>query len=133
MVETIVESEASCCDAKDSSSSSISSPLSQNIPVIFIEEGEDDEVSDQIMNGLTHYAPSVRIVNVSKPAEVSGFGFLLSRSKWDPYPYISRIDVDSPSASGLKEGDCVLEVNETCCTRAAAFCVVVVNLNSELK
>lgn len=84
---------------------------SQNIPVIFIED-RDDEVNERIINGLDHYSPSVRVVNITKPLEVTGFGFLLSRSKWDPYPYISKIDDDSAaSASGLREGDCVLEVS----------------------
>lgn len=82
---------------------------SQNIPVVFIE----DEVNDRMINALDHYSPSVRVVNITKEVDVSGFGFLLSRSKWDPYPYISKIDVDSPaSSSGLKEGDCVLEVSD---------------------
>lgn len=84
------------------------------VPVIFVED-RDDEVNGQIMNELSndHYSPSVRNVYVSKPMEATnGFGFHLSRSKWDPYPYISRVDKDSfASASGLKEGDCVLEVN----------------------
>jgi S1-C subfamily serine protease len=110
MVETIAECEVTCGDKSNSTNSS------QNIPVIFIEDRE--EVNDQIIDGLAHYSPSVRIVTVAKPTDVSGFGFLLSRSKWDPYPYISRIDEDSPaSASGLKEGDCVLEVNGTLVAR----------------
>lgn len=83
-----------------------------NVPVIFVE----DEVNDQIINGLNgdHYSPSVRNVDVSKPIETtSGFGFHLSRSKWDPYPYISRVDKDSyASSSGLREGDCLLEVKD---------------------
>lgn len=81
-----------------------------NVPVIFVE----DEVNDQIISGLNsdHYSPSVRNVDVSKPIDTtSGFGFHLSRSKWDPYPYISRVDKDSyASSSGLREGDCLLEV-----------------------
>lgn len=81
-----------------------------NVPVIFVE----DEVNDQIINGLNsdHYSPSVRNVDISKPIDTtSGFGFHLSRSKWDPYPYISRVDKDSyASSSGLREGDCLLEV-----------------------
>lgn len=85
-----------------------------NVPVIFVED-RDDEVNVQIINGLSsdHYSPSVRAVYISKPDDAtSGFGFHLSRSKWDPYPYISRVDKDSyASASGLKEGDCLLEVN----------------------
>lgn len=76
------------------------------VPVIFVE----DEVNDQIIDD--HYSPSVRSVEVTKPSDAtSGFGFHLSRSKWDPYPYISRVDKDSfASSSGLREGDCLLEV-----------------------
>jgi PDZ domain len=84
-----------------------------NVPIIFVEDREE-EVNGQIINGSNsdHYSPSVRNVYISKPVETtSGFGFHLSRSKWDPYPYISRVDKDSyASSAGLKEGDCVLEV-----------------------
>lgn len=91
----------------------VSSKTKVDIPVIFIEDGGSDEVNDQIITNVDHYSPSVRLLNITKPSDsVASFGFLLSRSKWDPYPYISRIDKDSPaSTSGLKEGDCVLEVN----------------------
>ena len=86
-----------------------------NVPVIFVEDQDrEDEVNGQLINSLNgdHYSPSVRVVNVAKPLDTtSGFGFHLSRSKWDPYPYISRVDKDSfASSSGLREGDCVLEV-----------------------
>lgn len=98
MVETIEKITEEC------------SIKNQNIPVIFIED-RDDEVNERI--SLDHYSPSVRVVNITKRLEVAGFGFLLSRSKWDPYPYISKIDDESPaSASGLREGDCVLEVSD---------------------
>lgn len=89
--------------------------MSHNIPVIFIEDrvcDDSDEVNEQIMSSLDHYSPSVRIVTIAKAMDVNGFGFLLSRSKFDPYPYVSRIDKESAaSSSGLKEGDCVLEVS----------------------
>jgi PDZ domain len=85
-----------------------------NVPVIFVEN-RDDEVNGHMINGSNsdHYSPSVRVVHVSKPVDTtSSFGFHLSRSKWDPYPYISRVDKDSfASSSGLREGDCVLEVS----------------------
>lgn len=109
MVETVEPSLIS------SSSANVGERM--NLPVIFIED-RDDEVNGQIMSVLDssadHYAPSVRNVYVAKPIDTkSGFGFHLSRSKWDPYPYISRIDKDSFAASsGLKEGDCVLEVDK---------------------
>lgn len=99
MVETIEKLTEDCSNVKI-----------QNIPVIFIEDRDDE----RIINGFDHYSPSVRIVNISKPSEtVGGFGFLLSRSKWDPYPYVSKIDEgSSASSSGIKEGDCVLEVSK---------------------
>lgn len=107
MVETI--EDVSKVEKKEKTSEKFT------VPVIFVED-RNDEVNGQIMNGLEndHYSPSVRNVYVSKPVETtSGFGFHLSRSKWDPYPYISRVDKDSYAAhAGLKEGDCVLEVNE---------------------
>lgn len=106
MVETVeVISEE---EIKESSADNFS------VPLIFVED-RDEEVSGQIIDGLAsdHYSPSVRNVYVTKPIEAtSGFGFHLSRSKWDPYPYISRVDDNSfASCSGLKEGDCVLEVS----------------------
>jgi hypothetical protein len=88
-------------------------PENFNVPVIFVEN-RDEEVNGHIIESSNsdHYSPSVRVVHVSKPSNTSsGFGFHLSRSKWDPYPYVSRIDKDSfASSSGLREGDCVLEV-----------------------
>ncbi|XP_058812670.1 uncharacterized protein LOC131677100 isoform X1 [Topomyia yanbarensis] len=58
-----------------------------------------------------HYNPSVRILHIPKQPDGS-CGFHLSRSKWDPYPWVSGVDEVSPAeVTGLKAGDCVLEVN----------------------
>ncbi|PSN56816.1 hypothetical protein C0J52_02702 [Blattella germanica] len=39
-------------------------------------------------------------------------GFHLTRSKWDPYPWVSGVETGSAAeAAGLQSGDCVLEVN----------------------
>lgn len=85
-----------------------------NVPAIFVEN-RDDEVNGHIISSSNsdHYSPSVRVVHVAKPVDTTNsFGFHLSRSKWDPYPYISQIDKNSFAlSSGLREGDCVLEVN----------------------
>uniref|UniRef100_A0A182PUE3 PDZ domain-containing protein n=1 Tax=Anopheles epiroticus TaxID=199890 RepID=A0A182PUE3_9DIPT len=67
------------------------------------------------MGGATvaedHYDPSVRILHIPKQTDGS-CGFHLTRSKWDPYPWVSGVDADSPAeVTGLKVGDCVLEVN----------------------
>ncbi|XP_055588392.1 uncharacterized protein LOC129740674 [Uranotaenia lowii] len=58
-----------------------------------------------------HYNPSVRILHIPKQPDGS-CGFHLSRSKWDPYPWVSGVDGESVAeVTGLKAGDCVLEVN----------------------
>jgi len=58
-----------------------------------------------------HYCPSVRICEVVRPVTGS-CGFHLTRSKWDPYPWVSGVESGSPAeAAGLQAGDCVLEVN----------------------
>ncbi|XP_037028688.1 uncharacterized protein LOC119068928 [Bradysia coprophila] len=58
-----------------------------------------------------HYNPSVRELNIPKLPN-GACGFDLSRSKWDPYPWVSGVDKDSTAeTTGLKVGDCVLEVN----------------------
>lgn len=57
-----------------------------------------------------HYSPSVRLLEVERTS--GSFGFNLSRSKWDPYPWVSSVDPGSSAEfKGLKPGDCVLEVN----------------------
>lgn len=39
-------------------------------------------------------------------------GFNLTKSKWDPYPWISNVEDGSPAESaGVQAGDCLLEVN----------------------
>jgi C-terminal processing protease CtpA/Prc len=41
-----------------------------------------------------------------------GLGIRLSKSSWDPYPFISHVDDDSKAHErGLCVGDCVLKVN----------------------
>ncbi|GAB0098996.1 uncharacterized protein DMENIID0001_148130 [Sergentomyia squamirostris] len=63
------------------------------------------------ISGDDHYQPSVRMLHIPK-CENGSCGFHLSRSKWDPYPWVSGIDKESPAeVTGLKVGDCVLEVN----------------------
>lgn len=58
-----------------------------------------------------HSQPSVRVCKVDK-SESGSCGFHLTRTKWDPYPWIAGVDDGSPAqAAGLQVGDCVLEVN----------------------
>lgn len=58
-----------------------------------------------------HSRPSVRLCKVDRN-ESGSCGFHLTRTKWDPYPWIAGVDEGSPAqTAGLKVGDCVLEVN----------------------
>lgn len=58
-----------------------------------------------------HYNPSIRTLEIDKQAS-GNCGFDLTRSKWDPYPWVSSVELGSAAhTAGLKNGDCVLEVN----------------------
>lgn len=55
---------------------------------------------------------SVLEVKVHRPASGSMSGFHVTRTQWDPYPWVSAVDAGSAAeAAGLRAGDCVLKVN----------------------
>ncbi|XP_026676837.1 uncharacterized protein LOC103505800 [Diaphorina citri] len=57
------------------------------------------------------FHPSLRLCHVERPCSGS-CGFHLSRTQWDPYPWVSGVEAGSAAeAAGLVMGDCVLEVN----------------------
>lgn len=59
-----------------------------------------------------HQNPEVRVCEVVRPSTGGSCGFHLTRTKWDPYPWVCGVDEDSAAhTSGLRVGDCVLEVN----------------------
>ncbi|KAF5274538.1 hypothetical protein FQA39_LY07150 [Lamprigera yunnana] len=54
---------------------------------------------------------STRLVAVGKQNSES-CGFHLTRSKWDPYPWVSKVDEGTAAQlAGIQPGECVLEVN----------------------
>lgn len=63
------------------------------------------------MGSTEDYEPSLRQCVVSRPPSGS-CGFHLSRTQWDPYPWVSEVEAGSAAdKAGLLVGDCVLEVN----------------------
>ncbi|XP_034660862.1 uncharacterized protein LOC117896571 [Drosophila subobscura] len=56
---------------------------------------------------------SVRLLRIPRAApSIENYGFHLTRSKWDPYPWVCEVATGTPAAlCGLQTGDCVLEVN----------------------
>ncbi|XP_075221448.1 uncharacterized protein LOC142324506 [Lycorma delicatula] len=59
-----------------------------------------------------HQNPAVRVCEVLRGTEGGSCGFHLTRTKWDPYPWVSGVDKNSAAhQAGLQVGDCVLEVN----------------------
>lgn len=58
-----------------------------------------------------HYAPTLRVLEIER-RDATSCGFHLTRSKWDPYPWVNGVDAGSPAdAAGVRVGDCLLEVN----------------------
>ncbi|XP_062125340.1 uncharacterized protein LOC133838289 [Drosophila sulfurigaster albostrigata] len=55
----------------------------------------------------------VRLLKIPRAApQIEEYGFRLTRSKWDPYPWVSEVAAGTPaSLCGLKTGDCILKVN----------------------
>ncbi|XP_017082579.2 uncharacterized protein LOC108115579 isoform X1 [Drosophila eugracilis] len=64
-------------------------------------------------NGENDAGSSVRLLRIPRAAPaMENYGFQLTRSKWDPYPWVCEVAAGTPAAlCGLKPGDCVLEVN----------------------
>lgn len=57
-----------------------------------------------------HYNPSLRLLEIEKSEP--NWGFRLTRSRWDPYPWVSAVDAGSAAeTAGVQTGDCLLEVN----------------------
>ncbi|TMW52254.1 hypothetical protein DOY81_002657 [Sarcophaga bullata] len=68
------------------------------------DDNENDDDDD-------HYDSTVRFIKIDKSPN-GACGFHLTRTKWDPYPWVSAVDDYTPAAkTDLKAGDCILEVN----------------------
>lgn len=101
----------------DEKKTEINEPLC--VPNIHFELCEEIDLNETTFSNIDsgdstqkyiHYNPSVRLSTIPKLTDGS-CGIHLSKSKWDPYPYVSGIDKNSPAeCSGIKLGDCVLEV-----------------------
>lgn len=58
----------------------------------FAHENEGDESIDSNSDNIyTHYEPSVRLLRIRKTITES-CGFHLTRTKWDPYPWVRISD-----------------------------------------
>ncbi|KAL9897488.1 uncharacterized protein ACN427_006046 isoform 7-T8 [Glossina fuscipes fuscipes] len=69
------------------------------------EKPKDDDLTD----AEDHSESFVRLLKIPKTPNGS-CGFHLTRTKWDPYPWVSGVDDFAPAKQcGLKAGDCVLE------------------------
>lgn len=59
-------------------------------------------------------SPRPRLCNITKWPDFQGYGFNLHAERGKAGQYIGKVDEGSPSeAAGLKEGDRIVEVNDT--------------------
>ncbi|CRK88692.1 CLUMA_CG002405, isoform A [Clunio marinus] len=58
----------------------------------------------------------LNLLRISLENGAKGLGVRLSKSSWDPYPFVSNVDNDSTAyENGIRIGDCILKVNGRDC------------------
>uniref|UniRef100_A0A2H1VN72 SFRICE_017218 n=1 Tax=Spodoptera frugiperda TaxID=7108 RepID=A0A2H1VN72_SPOFR len=71
------------------------------------------EVSSTTENDEEQYPEGVRVVLLNLPEdEGEGLGFRLTRTLWDPYPWVREVTPNGRAdEAGLKPGDCLLQAD----------------------
>jgi C-terminal processing protease CtpA/Prc len=60
---------------------------------------------------VERYDDNSNLKLISLECGSKGLGIRLSKSSWDPYPFISQVDAESKAEErGLLVGDCILKV-----------------------
>lgn len=55
---------------------------------------------------------NLKLISVENGA--NGLGIKLSKTSWDPYPFVSFVDETREQLNGLQIGDCLLKVKRVC-------------------
>lgn len=78
--------------------------ICDNNPTMKQIEEHKDETSDYNENNNSN----LKLISIENGAD--GLGIKLSKSSWDPYPFISFVDETREQRHDLQIGDCLLKV-----------------------
>jgi C-terminal processing protease CtpA/Prc len=68
-------------------------------------------MKEEVDNIIERYENGSSLRLISLEVGQNGLGIRLSKSSWDPYPFVSNVDEDSTANKhGLQVGDCILKV-----------------------
>jgi hypothetical protein len=84
----------------------IDNQSASNLPSKQATRNNDDDDDDG--GGSGSKSSNLKLISVGNTAE--GLGIKLSKSSWDPYPFVSFVDEARVQQHDLQIGDCLLKV-----------------------
>lgn len=73
-----------------------------------MDDKNEKTPTETSFNGCDDDNVNLKLISVENGA--NGLGIKLSKSSWDPYPFVSFVDETREQLNGLQIGDCLLKV-----------------------